>query len=302
MASQTDIVNGYTEPTKWNDIIVYSDLVVRGNGQKSVNIGNTRASSKLFLMSPEMMTWGTNEATDPVSKDVKGYDFNMQFPIGEELKNNPDAQMFLNNLKSLEEKLKADAVKMSAKWFGRAMTYEQIDVIWTPMLRYPKNKETGVEDYNKSPSLRVKIPWYDSKFKAEFYNIKQEPIYLPDDDRFVDVDVPSLIQKLANVHVMAANGGLWFVGNKFGTTWRLQQVVVENKEIVSGRCMLPMSKGAPAAATAAPAAAKAPIATQVDDSDEEDEPAPAPEPAAEDEAEAKTTGVTVAKKKKVVKK
>jgi hypothetical protein len=257
------------------------------------------------------MTWGTNEATDPVSKEVKGYDFNMQFPIGEELKNNPDAQMFLDNLKGLEEKLKADAVKTSAKWFGRAMTKEQIDVIWTPMLRYPKNKETGVEDYNKSPSLRVKIPWYDSKFMAEFYNIKQEPIYLPNDDRFADVDVPSLIQKLANVHVMAANGGLWFVGNKFGTTWRLQQVVVENKEIISGRCMLPMSKGAPAASTApaaapATAAAKAPITTQVDDSDEEDEPEPTPEPtpAAEDEPEpeAKPTGVTVAKKKKVVKK
>lgn len=309
MATETDIVNAYSTEINWDDKVKYGDLIIRTNGQKSVNLGHEKATNKLFIMSPEMMTWGINEVTDPITKEIKGYDFNLQFPMAEELKNNPDAKMFLENMKNLEEKLKSDAVKQSGKWFNRPMSREQIEVIWTPMIKYPKNKDTGMEDYNKSPTIKVKVPFYDGKFKGEFYNMKQEPIYLPDDHRFADVNVPCLIKKLANVYVMAVNGGLWFVGNKFGTTWRLQQVVVENKEIISGRCMLKPKNTCTdndLETVCVSSVAQNVLSTEVEDSDDDNGVTESSDVITEEsdkqEQDTKPTNVSLPKKKKVSKK
>ena len=90
---------------------------------------------------------------------------------------------------------------------------------------------------------------------------------------------------------------------KFGVTWRLQQAAVEVKESMDGVCLLVGS----GSAGSKPSAAAEPVSVVVEDSDDDEAkteeveteaepPEPEPEP-----AEVKQTGVTQAKKKKVVK-
>ena len=56
-------------------------------------------------------------------------------------------------MQAFEDAIKAEAVKNSKDWFGKAsMSPEVVDALWTPMLKYPKNKETGEPDYDRAPT------------------------------------------------------------------------------------------------------------------------------------------------------
>ena len=41
------------------------------------------------------------------------------------------------------------------------MSSEVIDALWTPMLKYPKDQETGEFDYSRPPTLRLKLPIWE---------------------------------------------------------------------------------------------------------------------------------------------
>ena len=70
----------------------------------------------------------------------------------------------------MENHIKDTAVNNSKEWFNKAkMSPEVIDALWTPMLRHTKNKETGVPDKTKMPTMKIKLPYYDQKFEFELF-------------------------------------------------------------------------------------------------------------------------------------
>ena len=74
--------------------------------------------------------------------------------------------------------MKQDAVANSKEWLNKTkVSAEVVDALWTPMLRYPKNQETGEPDMDRPPTLRVKLPYYDDEFKCELYNMQQERVF-----------------------------------------------------------------------------------------------------------------------------
>ena len=77
-----------------------------------------------------------------------------------------DAEAFLDSMKAFEQKIKDDALKNSKEWFGKSkMSAEVLDALFTPMLKYPKDKDTGEADYDRAPTLRVKIPFWEGEWK-----------------------------------------------------------------------------------------------------------------------------------------
>ena len=318
---------------EWSNKIHYSDMKTnQQTGAKSVNISCIQPggkTTKLVIQAPELMTWGVNDY------EGKKYDMNMQFPDVESLKSNPDVKALLDNLITLENKIKEDAIKHSRAWLGRApekMSKEIIDEKWHPMLRYKKDPSTGEDDTTKSPTWRIKFPYWERRdeegvydFYCEIYDMHGNNLYRPPADGgkagspVSDIDITKLIQKKSDVTFSLINGGIWFANGKFGTTWRLHQAAVEVKENLEGQCTLFLKNknkaSKPSAASQPPSAASRPT-IEVEDTDEEDnlegDAAPdvdaAPkeeaeeEPAAEEAAEEKATGVTLPKKKKVSKK
>ena len=51
----------------------------------------------------------------------------------------------------------------------------------------------------------------------------------------------SLIQKTQNVALVLKCGGLWFVGGKFGITWKLMQGVVQPRATLRGKCHIKLN-------------------------------------------------------------
>lgn len=213
-----------------NDCFKYSAPKQNSMGGKSVNIYNNKNNKYLQLSTPLMLTWGVSDY-----EGNEKYEMALQFPSEEYLTGAKEA--FLGKMKDFEAKLKADAITYSKEWFGKAkMSEEVIEALWSPMLKYPKNKETGEYDYERSPTLRLKVPFYDGVWKCEIYDTNEEMVFPnPSNPAITPIDV---IQKGSNTALVIQSGGLWFANGKFGTTWRLMQAVVQPKETIFGKCQL----------------------------------------------------------------
>jgi hypothetical protein len=202
---------------------------VNASGGKNIPIFNRVARSGLKLSTPMMLTWGVNE-NDFDGTGKKSYDMSLQFPSAEYA--NPDTSAFLDNLKRLEIMVKEQACTNSKAWFGKVQSAEVVEAFWTPMLRYPKDKATGEPDYTKSPTFRVKIPFWDGKFKFEIFNVKGELVFPKEDVNIMDV-----VPKSSEVKLILQCGGIWFAGGKFGITWKPFQMIVKPKlQLTQGVC------------------------------------------------------------------
>jgi len=176
-----------------------------------------------------MLTWGINENQFDGS-DKKSYDMSLQFPSAEYLRE--DTSAFLENMKKMNDYIKDQACINSKAWFGKVQSAEVVDAFWTPLLKYPKDKSTGEPDHSKSPTLRVKIPFWDGQFKCEIYNVQRELIFPKPGVSILDV-----VPKGSEVKVMLQCGGIWFAGGKFGVTWKPYQMIVKPKnQLVPGVC------------------------------------------------------------------
>ena len=286
--------------------ISYTKPKINKSGGKSVGILNTESKKTLHVSTPLMTTWGLNE-NDYDGK--KSYDFSLQFPREQDANNTDDVQAFLDNMKALEDKIKNDAVKNSKDWLGKAkMTTDVVDALFTPILKYPKDQSTGEPDYSRTPTLRVKVPFWDGNFNVEIYDMNREMVY-PSSEGYTPMD---LIQKLQNVALVMQCGGIWFANGKFGMTWKLVQAVVQPKVSILGNktCHVVLTDDALSklqtekheneleASLVTDGPIVTPAAQNVESSeDEEDEP-PAPEP--ELVVEAPKPKKKVVRKKKVI--
>ena len=213
------------------DSFTYSKPRINASGGKSVSILNASTKKGLHITTPLMMTWGVNE-NDFEGSGKKTYDMSLQFPREQDANYNDDVSAFLENMKTYEETIKNDARKNSRDWFGKSsMSAEVIDALFTPMLRYTKDKETGEPDMTRSPSLRVKLPYWEGKFNLEIYNVDRELVFPTMESDLTPTD---LIQKGQNVALVIQSGGIWFANGKFGTTWKLVQAVVQPKASILG--------------------------------------------------------------------
>ena len=80
----------------------------------------------------------------------------------------------------------------------------------------------------RTPTLRIKIPYYDETFKVEIYDLDRNMIFPTQIDLILH-RLSLYKQKTQNVALVIQSGGIWFANGKFGTTWRLVQAVVQPK-------------------------------------------------------------------------
>lgn len=209
----------------------YGAPKANASGGKAISVFSTAINSGLKLSTPLMLTWGASDF-----EGNKQYAMSLQFPSAEYLTNDTDA--FLRNMKAFEDKIKADALTNSKEWFGKVhKSPEVIDALFTPMLKYPKDKQTREADYTKSPILSVKTPNYEGVWKFEVYDEDENKLY-PDSANTM-VNPLDYLQKGTHLASIIQCGGLWFANGKFGITWRLAQAIVQKpKETIGGRCLL----------------------------------------------------------------
>jgi len=229
------------EATEFNcENIKYSSPKGNSAGGKAVNIYNRITNSRLNLSTPMMLTWGASDFVDQKTGEGNGkFEMTLQFPTDEY--NNDELRKFLENMKAFENKIKADALKNSKDWFGKIhKSSDVVDALYTPMLKYSKDSNTGEYNYSKPPSIRVKIPIWEGVWKCEVYDDDGVCLF-PNTKGITPV---TLIPKATNVKVLMTCGGIWFANGKFGVTWKLIQAMVQKPRAqLSGRCYLkPLAK------------------------------------------------------------
>lgn len=214
-----------------NSSLMYSKIKVNEVGGKSVGVMNKDTMKSLYLSTPLMLTWGVNKNFDEKTGKTT-YDMSLQFPRDDY--QSDSTNKFLKNMKELENQIKQDALVNCKDWFNKTkMSDEVVDALWTPMLKYPKNKDGNEEfDYTRPPTLRIKINYWDGVFKCELYDMEQKKIF-PNETGVMPTE---LIAKATNVATVVQCGGLWFSNGKFGVTWRLVQAVVKPKQSLMGKC------------------------------------------------------------------
>lgn len=249
-----------------NANFIYTKAKLNSNGRKSIGILNSDNKKSLYLSTPLMLTWGVNEYVDEKSGN-RTYDMALQFPNDEYA--NEDTMMFLKAMQNLEKKVKEDAVVNSKDWLNKVkLVPEAVDAVWTPMLKYPKNKETEEPDYSRAPTLKVKLNYWEDEFKLELYNEDKQLVY-PND---TGVSVMDLITKASNVATVIQCGGIWVAGGKFGITWKLFQAVVKPKATLLGKCHITLTeKEKQVMSSQKEVDVEENVKTQVGDSDDDDD-------------------------------
>jgi len=263
-----------TMASKFNaNDVKYTSPKANSSGGKSINILNKNTNSALRLSTPLMLTWGASDFVDSNGQGNGKYDMSLQFP-NDEYKND-DTDSFLKNMKELEDKIKADALTYSKEWFGKKHpNAEVINALWTPMLKYSKDKSTGDFDMSKPPRLIIKLPLWEGVWRCEIYDVDQQRLY-PDVNN-PTVSPLDLLVKGSNVAVIIQCGGLWFANGKFGMTWKLSQAVVQRKQTfaLNGQCLIQLNSSDKEKLKKAPAVDSSvdpEVTTKVEDSDEEND-------------------------------
>jgi len=210
----------------------YAKVKINNSGGKSVGILNAASGTVLHVQTPLMLTWGVNENTDKKTGEIQSYTMALQFPSDEY--KTPQISKFFAAMQQFEAKIKRDAIANSKEWFGKAMSAEVIGAIFTPMLYYSKNPQTGEPDLSKNPTLKVKLPFYDGEWKGiEIYDTENTTLFPGNSDGKTPKDI---IIKGSDVSLIMTCGGLWFAGGAFGVTWRLFQAVLKPKASLRGKC------------------------------------------------------------------
>jgi hypothetical protein len=215
--------------------MIYGKPSVNKKGGKSINILNSTTKKWLTLHAPMMLTYGVMQRVN--DDGTTTYDMSLQFPRDEFA--NKDTQDLKEVMAEMEEKIIQDAFTNSRDWFGKK--YNSIDVLrelWTPMLKYPKNKEDGSLDTTRAPTIKVKLPIYKNKDgsddpKFDLFDLNSRCIYPNESGETPDL----LVQKGSNVCCVITCGGIWFASGKFGVTWKLNQAMVKPPDTFEkGKC------------------------------------------------------------------
>jgi hypothetical protein len=219
-------------------VFSYSSPKPHASGAKVVNLYNKHFKQSLTLSTPLMLTWGAQEGKSQSGDPTGKWSMSLQFPSSEYTNN--DAEAFLNSMKELENKIKADAMLYSKEWFGKEIKIvEVIEEKFNVMLRYPKLEKNKPElDYSRPPALTVKIPQWKGVWKPEIYDEECEPLYI---NGKVNTHLSPLEYLKPKVHAICVIqcGGIWFVNGKVSVTWNLIQAVVQKpKPTIEGKCFL----------------------------------------------------------------
>ena len=254
----------YVDATAPNTVsaVSFGEPKTNASGGKNVALFHQRAI--YTFTTPMVPCYGVNEN----NFDGKPPTYDITIQLGKD----NESMAFIQNMLNLERLIKEEALKQSRKWFGKQMSELVINEFWTPFVKFPKNKETGEVDLTKSPTLRVKLSYFDNAFKyLEAYNVSNQLIYPKNDGSTLQ----DLIPKGSEVKCLVRLNGIWFAGGKFGLTGKPIQIIVRPKaRIMPGVCqmMMPAASSNPAAALDEMEVAPKPteMNVSVEDSDDED--------------------------------
>ena len=205
---------------------------------KSVGIVSSKNKNSLKMRFPLALTWGAQLYTDP-SSGRESYSMSIQFP-GDGYKT-PQTDKWLQNMIEMEEVVLAHVMANWKKLFNKPTPSREVaDALYTRALKYSKDQQTGEVNMSKSPTMKVKLGYWDNKFDCEIYSPEGKMLF--SQETHPHSSPLELIPKASQTAVIVQCGGIWFAGGKFGVTWKLLQAVVKPKPTMKGKCFISLTQ------------------------------------------------------------
>lgn len=203
--------------------VTYSAPRTLDNGGRAIYMSLNR--SPIVLQTPEMIApYGVSNWNDD-GKGPDKYSLDLSFK-GKE--GRPNLETFFEKMSALDKKLVQDGVDNSMTWLKKK--YNSVDVVealYTPMVKYAKDKTTGEITDKYPPTFKLKIPFVNSAFQCEVYDNKRKTVDLKqliDTGAFKGAKVTAIIQCL----------GIWVAGGKYGCSWKVLQMRVSPPQTIKG--------------------------------------------------------------------
>lgn len=211
-----------------DSIILPTDLVVSNvsygaprnldNGGRAIYMSFNK--SPIVLQTPEMVApYGVSNWNDDK------YTLDLSFK-GKETRENLNT--FFEKIVALDKKLVQDGFQNSMTWLKK--TYKSADAVealYTPMVKYAKDKNTGEITDKYPPTFKLKIPFSNGAYQCQVYDTKRQAVdikQLIDTGAFKGAKVTAIIQCL----------GIWVAGGKFGCSWKVLQMRVSPPQTIKG--------------------------------------------------------------------
>lgn len=201
------------------DKITFGDLKTSDSGAKNIFLGYEGKS--LYAQTPDMScVYGLSKWTG----DGKGPDkYSMELSFQNATDTNSLGK-FMNVLKDLNKRFIDQAMVKGPEWFRKKFSSPEVaEAIYTSLVKYPKDKETGEISDKYPPTFRINIPFKDDKITC--------PVY--DGDRNL-INLMETETKGAKVTAIIRFSGLWIAGGKFGCTCKVEQLRVVAPKTIKG--------------------------------------------------------------------
>lgn len=252
--------------------LTFSQMSILKNGGKSVFINKN--NGPFVIQTPLMSTpFGLSKFQQEESKGEREK-WTLQLSI-KDVESNVAMANFYKLLKDMDAAILKVCAENSKAWFKKQYNEEILRELMSPLIIYPKDKNTGEITDKYPPMFRLTIPMVDGEIACDCYNLQKEKVSL------------STVDKGSKVRAILQCSGIWFIGSKFGLSWRVVQLQVAPPASISGFAFMDDEEPTPA-----PTSSRKFIEESDDEEDLLDrnpealpEPEPEPEPVPEVETE-----------------
>jgi hypothetical protein len=124
----------------------------------------------------------------------------------------PEIESFKQKILDIEEAIIDEAFNNSVAWFGKKQSREVVMALFTSSIKSSK-------DTKYPPTMKLKLPFSNDKFKCDAYNYKKEPIDISE----------NTLTKGSTVQCIVQCSTIWIAGNKFGPSFNIVQVKVDTR-------------------------------------------------------------------------
>ncbi len=168
----------------------------------------------LVIQTPWLKTWdGIAEQAEEFRQAGAPPKYSLNFSMRGQ--NAEEVAQFQSFLQQMDDIVLTEATNNSLAWLKRKGTRDVCAALFCSQLKWAKDKDTGEPTDKYPPSFKVKVPFYDGKWKCDLYDDKREEI---------TENLHEHLTGQCDVRAVLKCSAVWIAGGKFGVTWLAQQL------------------------------------------------------------------------------
>ena len=193
--------------------VTFSPIKVLDNGGRMVYINYL--NKPFNVQTPEMSApFGLSRfAVNDAGASNDKYSIEVSF---KNMATKASEEAFFKVLRALDARVVAAALDNSAAWLKKKYnSLEVVEALYTPCVKFPKDKVTGEVTDKFPPTFRFNLPFKGNTFACDVYNH-------PEGEK---IDLGTTDIKGGAAQAILRCSGIWIAGGKFGVSWQVNQLL-----------------------------------------------------------------------------